>query len=879
MPPTSRKSSPEQQRGLLSKYNISIEGPIRPRDWPVKYAPIFGLVRDAERLRYEDYYRTDVGNDIPRRVQVAQMSNRVEELVSRAYSLRMSLANEETWRMETEDLILQRFKAEVDCHVCNGRRWLSDIQALPSCPRASEKLQRIRSARSLCRCDEHVRAKWLIESTSHLPITTHASCTVTDISMLEIQNKVLAHHKPDRVLSLGRNYDLKRLLDANPDLIPTVVKSDIDSCFPFLVLEAKSEKGSVGFESIERQTAFPVRAMLGIQKSLDSGADLPQIVPLVWFLANRGDEWRVYGCVPDRTRIRIIDLWHGCILRHDSALQLLLLIDFICDWARDVFAEQVMSSLRRRASPTIASQDSPEEVVHLQPSFSREAIWVGLRSPGEAVPEEVQGTNAWFERDIKIESTDVLDEATRTAVDMHLSESSTPMRAPEILLNKLTEATSKIGSERATGRKFTVTTEDDTGNYENSHAREGLTPTADSAKKDDNPPAHAPGIEAENVAKPEPTGAVVEGTGSHTDTLDGESPVWTIPAEPQPEPRRSSAIKNDRDDRDTWPTHVVRSDKNVQLIFRSISLPESTYGLNAMLKVLGGANTADTARKLLSIFNRHDPFVVESGYINSLWKAWGGDFDDETRKVQNLYVCLVWRARFEYQDWTLIKELSCITASKDAIKALSAAGKISTVDEIPQKEPGVTNRANRLIHPVRYLPIAELVQAAARDQCLSLLASKGHAAPDGWTEDHGKAKMSQHFWDCFESHRDAFVQCSERIDVINEGRAHMIGSRKDMKILPIFQVPDIAKERGLALLKRPDGIQADGDRYCMFAFDDWHTNLPVIGNVIKSFLEEGHGCFYGTNRQLSAADRRTLARWAGILALMEMNTVKRRRLF
>jgi hypothetical protein len=55
-----------------------------------------------------------VGNDIARLLQVVQMSNRVEELVTRAYNLRMSSANEETWKMETEDLILQRFKAEVD---------------------------------------------------------------------------------------------------------------------------------------------------------------------------------------------------------------------------------------------------------------------------------------------------------------------------------------------------------------------------------------------------------------------------------------------------------------------------------------------------------------------------------------------------------------------------------------------------------------------------------------------------------------------------------------------------------------------------------------------------------------------------------------------
>ncbi|KAL2794338.1 hypothetical protein BJX66DRAFT_201489 [Aspergillus keveii] len=262
----------------------------------------------------------------------------------------MSSANEETWRMETEDLILQRFKAEVDCHMCHNRRWLFDIQALPSCPLAAEKLKRIRSTRSLCRCEEPVRAKWLVESTPQQSFKAHASCTVVDNSMLEIQNKVLAHHKPDRVISLERTHDIKRLMAANDDITPTVIKNDMDSCFPFLVVEAKSEKGTVGFDSIERQTAFPIRAMLDIQKHLET-ASSGQMRPLVWFLANRGDEWRVYGCVPGRSRIRIIDLWHGCILRHDSSLQLLLIIVLIYDWARDILTEQVMSSLRRRAGP------------------------------------------------------------------------------------------------------------------------------------------------------------------------------------------------------------------------------------------------------------------------------------------------------------------------------------------------------------------------------------------------------------------------------------------------------------------------------------------------------------------------------------------------
>ncbi|KAL3487146.1 hypothetical protein BJX62DRAFT_228223 [Aspergillus germanicus] len=650
MPPTARKSNPEQQRALLEKYNISVEGPVRPRDWPEKYSSIFALVRDAEKVRYEDYYRTDVGNDLARLLQ---------ELVSRAYNLRMSSANEETWRMETEDLILQRFKAEVDCHMCNNRRWLTDMQALPSCPLAAEKLKRIRSTRSLCRCEEPARGKWL--------------------------NKVLAHHKPDRVISLERTHDIKRLLPANDDITPTVIKNDMDSCFPFLVVEAKSEKGTVGFDSIERQTAFPIRAMLDIQKRLET-AGSGRMRPL-----------------------RIIDLWHGCILRHDSSLQLLLIIDLICDWARGILTEQVMSSLRRRAGPDysiIASSSTLNEVVLLEPSLSCNSSRSRTNTPRLDIHEDAQKTGARSEVDIRIEAD------------------SSPRGVPAILLNDSAEASSNFTLERAVGRESTVTTAD--------------------------------------------------GTETH--------------------------------------------EYDIKLLFRHVSLPEFAYGLHDILRVMGSADTVETARKLLSLFNRNDPFVVEPGYINRLRKAWGEDSEHELQTARNLYVCLVWRARFDYQSWTLIKELSCITASKEAIEALAAAGKVSTVSNEFRRKPEASTRAIRLIHPVRYLPVAEVVQAAARNQWLYLQASRGHAGPHSWTEDQSKAAMFQYFWDCFDSQHHAFTECS--------GPADIRGS-----------------------------------------------------NAIKAFLEEGHGCLYGNGQQLSAANRRALARWASVLMLMQKRTVKRRRYF
>jgi hypothetical protein len=65
--------------------------------------------------------------------------------------------------------------------------------------------------------------------------------------------------------------------------------------FPFLVLEAKSEEGD-GFNDIETQTAFAIKKLLNIQLRLKEANEKNRqwdTGPLVWFLSNRGDQWRV----------------------------------------------------------------------------------------------------------------------------------------------------------------------------------------------------------------------------------------------------------------------------------------------------------------------------------------------------------------------------------------------------------------------------------------------------------------------------------------------------------------------------------------------------------------------------------------------------------
>lgn len=80
--------------------------------------------------------------------------------------------------------------------------------------------------------------------------------------------------------------------------------------FPFLVMEAKSEPGE-GFASCGIQTALPILDLLNGQSKLEERAGQgleEQGGPFVWYLAYRGDTWRLSGCctVPEKDRAMLV---------------------------------------------------------------------------------------------------------------------------------------------------------------------------------------------------------------------------------------------------------------------------------------------------------------------------------------------------------------------------------------------------------------------------------------------------------------------------------------------------------------------------------------------------------------------------------------------
>ncbi|KAL2800104.1 hypothetical protein BJX66DRAFT_291345 [Aspergillus keveii] len=158
---------------------------------------------------------------------------------------------------------------------------------------------------------------------------------------------------PDRVYGLRETRHvgeiLQTALSGNSPVQDLVARQPHSSdgkplLFPFLVVEAKGSKASDDWHSICLQTAFPIYTFLNAQQSLRAKAghqlSRPTSDPLVWFIMSRGEDWRVYLAYQGPTRgvsgatrraTKVVRVWVGCITNLDSALQLLLIVEYLSD--------------------------------------------------------------------------------------------------------------------------------------------------------------------------------------------------------------------------------------------------------------------------------------------------------------------------------------------------------------------------------------------------------------------------------------------------------------------------------------------------------------------------------------------------------------------
>lgn len=360
----------ENVRKLCKKYKITFNSRRSSDEWPNAHALLFDDVRKLGDTKYSIYAKSKItsSSDEPWGAQAIDRADRVTAIAERC---RRERQNEAGWRYALEHEIFSRFTVEVACRNCRARLWRSEIEvSIESNSSEGSSLEQRRKSRIPCQCPSRSRQHDL-NDTGLNPLFSYRAqeCVEHEESVRRALGR-LEH--PDRVYGLVQTKTFERALCSpsskgthagsgsmlvNEAIRITSFKQVGEPLlFPFLILEAKSAKGE-DFDSIQKQTAFSIRTLLKIQADLRSECGQrvnSQGGPLVWFLYHRGEDWRVAACFIDDTNGQasycIFDLWTGVLSSKDGALQLLLIIDHIFDWARDIYRPTVLRHLKSLSS-------------------------------------------------------------------------------------------------------------------------------------------------------------------------------------------------------------------------------------------------------------------------------------------------------------------------------------------------------------------------------------------------------------------------------------------------------------------------------------------------------------------------------------------------
>ncbi|KAJ5560542.1 hypothetical protein N7513_002941 [Penicillium frequentans] len=346
-----RRLSPKTDDQFMRQYKISFEGSEIPNTWPQYHLAMFTAIQDMKHVVYTKYVERPQSHS----PQKSRIIRKADKLLAAAEYCRKFNINEQTWRLETEFPLLSQVVAEkMECEKCKLRLWLPEYHAVDM---YSVEVHEKKLPLALCKCIENDQPGCKTSTHQRTFASGSDSTILPDPFVPEIGIK-----KPDYIIGFQSSPLLYAALQMHPDLDSSPVKDANHIKFPFLVLEAKSEVNGPGFGAVEKQTAFPIKRLVDIQKNLrEMGKELAEKA-LVWFLAYIGDVWRVYACVPNGDGTRIIHLWHGCIQKRDDALQLCMIVDLICDWAWDILHRDIIRLLSSASeTPTIPSNPSTKE--------------------------------------------------------------------------------------------------------------------------------------------------------------------------------------------------------------------------------------------------------------------------------------------------------------------------------------------------------------------------------------------------------------------------------------------------------------------------------------------------------------------------------------
>lgn len=345
------------KRSLADKLGIST---VTAEEGLAARPEIVNDIKRVTKIKYESYGElTDVSARL--RAQRNATRNQVIRIVSLAKRCEQLNSNEGEWRNALEPKVFRQFSMEVDCLKCHGRLWRSEIEAsYPISTNCFAKLKERRGNRTECYCGLQEDCTENYELDPYRMFRLGIDRTIKHVYNSE--KDLVKMERPDLIYGFVETRRFREALNKLPAGSENEIqyKSFVKSVshpiiFPFLVCEAKSEQSTDGFRDIEAQTKFAIYTLLKLQEGLQNESAKhgisPPTCPMVWFFAYRGADWRIYICYIEKDKkgnssYEISHQWSGCLKFNDHALTLLLLVDYIFDWARDVHRTSIFTQLK-----------------------------------------------------------------------------------------------------------------------------------------------------------------------------------------------------------------------------------------------------------------------------------------------------------------------------------------------------------------------------------------------------------------------------------------------------------------------------------------------------------------------------------------------------
>ena len=344
--PRSKEKLSENERlqrdvRIMEKLKIFHKPETTSNGWPQHLKTTFSKVESLGCVRFESFLETE-GDRPGRAFWRREIKNRARELSETASRLLNENPSEMTWRLALEHLVFARFHkvtewlviahftiqiglvVDYDSSVCKGRLWRSEEEAMAEVEGPlSASLNSRRRFRTPCKCEvpASLGLNPLFSSRAD-EFICHNYLLTFDIEPSEFPKR-----KPDLVYGLRQTPNFLDKLSKSAKFLQDGVKADIlksvaealqvevahllirdvlittphqtigePLLFPFLVAEAKSNDGS-GFHKAGIQSAVPCCVLLEGQERLQHCTKpfLELGGAVVWYVAYRGEEWRVSG--------------------------------------------------------------------------------------------------------------------------------------------------------------------------------------------------------------------------------------------------------------------------------------------------------------------------------------------------------------------------------------------------------------------------------------------------------------------------------------------------------------------------------------------------------------------------------------------------------